>query len=56
MPYGMTFKQFDDMATRLGEILGIDDGKVYDALKQITREEVARIAKNKYEEEDNGIQ
>ena len=51
MPYGMTGKQIDDLATKLGEKLNVDAGRVYDAIQQITREEVLRIAKNEIKKE-----
>ena len=46
MPFGLTYKSIDILCDRLSNILLISSTEIKDAMDQITREEVARIARN----------
>ncbi len=46
----MTYKNFDEMAERLAAKLEIPAENITEALKEITREDVLRIAKNEKRE------
>ena len=54
MPYGLTRKQIGELSHEIGMRLMIDPDKIEGALDGITRQEVARIARNEKEEAENG--
>ncbi len=47
----MTLKNYQELSERLAEKLKVPAEEVYQALKDITREDVLRIAKNEIEQE-----
>ena len=46
MPYGMTYKEIEKLSKHLSEVFSLEYDQVIDALDQLTRKEVARIARN----------
>jgi len=52
MPYGMTVKLMEEFSVRLSVKLGKTTEEVITAMKEIVREDVARIAKNEIEEDE----
>ncbi len=46
VPYGLTYATQERLSIQLAERLEIPPDKIWDALSDITREEVARIALN----------
>ncbi len=46
IPFAMTIKNLEQLAARLAAKLNIDTVKVINALKEIVREDVLKIAKN----------
>jgi hypothetical protein len=50
MVYGLTFKQTEELSWKLAAKLNVQKKYVDEALDEINREEVTRIAKNEVEE------
>ncbi len=50
--HAMTLKNYEELSKRLSEKLNIPVEEVFKALKEITREDVLRIAKNAPEEQE----
>jgi hypothetical protein len=51
----MTLKNFDELSKRLSEKLKrVEAEEIYEALKEITREDVLRISKNEVKQEGEG--
>jgi hypothetical protein len=51
IPHAMTCKNFEQLSERLSEKLKVPAEEVFQALKEITREDVLRIARNDPEQE-----
>lgn len=49
--HAMTLKNYEELSERLSEKLKVPAEEVFQALKEITREDVLRIAKNEVEQE-----
>ena len=50
----MSLKNYQELSERLAEKLKVPAEEVFQALKEITREDVIRIAKNEVEQEGQG--